>query len=461
MLSQVKTTINKYNMINSGDRVFAAVSGGADSVCLLLVLLELSKDMGFSLEAIHVEHGIRGAESEADASFTEELCKRLGVKCHIYRIDAPKYAGEMGVSLEEAARTLRYDCFHRHIEESENVRVAIAHNMDDNAETMLLNMTRGTGIFGLRGIRKVRGHYIRPLIECTRQEIEAYLQGKKQDYRTDSTNSETEYTRNNIRHNVMPVLKEINSGVVLHFFKLSELQEQAVNYIDKQSEAAYHKYSTENGLSKELLNEDLIIITSAIHKFLIEQSGQAKDIGTVHIEAVHNLLKGDAGREINLPYNMIAISEYDRIKILKTDALDDIKSEFNDICITSKIQAVGDSEEVNIDGTFIRLEIIAYNPSQEITSKTYTKMLDCDKIKNGLCVRHRKDGDYIVINKEGARKSLSRYMIDEKIPKRDRDSVLLVCDGDHVMYVVGHRISEHYKIDETTDRVIKIEVTKA
>ncbi|MCR4611686.1 MAG: tRNA lysidine(34) synthetase TilS, partial [Lachnospiraceae bacterium] len=203
MISKVKDTIEKYNMIDGGDKIFAAVSGGADSVALLLVLKSIADELGFSLEAIHVEHGIRGKESEDDAKFVEDLCKRLGVRCHIYHIDAPSFAGERGYSLEEAARILRYECFDKHTTDG---KVAIAHNMDDNAETMLYNMVRGTGIEGIRGIKKVRDNFIRPLIECTRYEIEKFLEAEGRDFRTDSTNEQTDYTRNKIRHNVMPVL---------------------------------------------------------------------------------------------------------------------------------------------------------------------------------------------------------------------------------------------------------------
>ncbi len=266
MILKVRATINKYNMIVSGDKVFAAVSGGADSVCLLLVLKELSDEMRFCLEVIHVEHGIRGAESIEDAKFVEDLCKKLDVRCHIYHIDVPSYSKEHKLSTEEAARLLRYECFDKHTADG---KIAIAHNMDDNAETIVYNMVRGTGIEGIRGIKKVRGSYIRPLIECSRQDINRYLSEREQAFRTDSTNKDTDYTRNNIRHNIIPRLTDVNPGAVAHLSKLSNLQDMAVEYINKQADKIYDKYVTGNRVAKELLNEELIIVQTVIHRMQI------------------------------------------------------------------------------------------------------------------------------------------------------------------------------------------------
>ncbi len=446
MILKVRATINKYNMIVSGDKVFAAVSGGADSVCLLLVLKELSDEMRFCLEVIHVEHGIRGAESIEDAKFVKDLCKKLDVRCHIYHIDVPSYSKEHKLSTEEAARLLRYECFDKHTADG---KIAIAHNMDDNAETIVYNMVRGTGIEGIRGIKKVRGSYIRPLIECSRQDINRYLSEREQAFRTDSTNKDTDYTRNNIRHNIIPRLTDVNPGAVAHLSKLSNLQDMAVEYINKQADKIYDKYVTGNRVLKELLNEELIIVQTVIHRFLNENANTAKDIQSHHIEDVCDLLKGDAGRRVNLPYGMMAIAEYDSVRIVR-----DKKEGLEPVIIND----IGDGFEMDVAGFFVRLSVRQYEPEQEIPSKTYTKMIDYDKITNGLSVRNRQGGDYLIVNATGNKKSLSRYMIDEKIPVLDRDSMPLFCDGNHVIYVVGHRISEYYKIGEDTKRVLVIEV---
>ena len=468
MIEKVRNTVKEYKMIKSGDKVYVAVSGGADSVCLLLVLDNLKEELGFTLEAIHVEHKIRGDESKADESFVRKLCERMNVSCHVYNVDAPAFAKRCSCSLEEAARILRYECFDKHIKDG---KIATAHHMDDNAETMLHNMIRGTGIEGLRGIKKVRGYIIRPLIEVRREDIEKYLDEKGQSYCIDSTNNELDYTRNKIRHNIMPQLSEINPGAVLHLSRLSKMQDMAVSYIDKKADEAYSIYVNGDTLDKNLLNEDLIIIQTVIHKFLEGNAGTAKDIANVHIEAVLNLLKGSAGREADLPYNMTAVSDYKCVKIIKSTfnkpntsgAESNTTLEDTSTVLTAPIiptlYDIGDVQMIQAAGTSIRLEIIKHTPDTKIISKNYTKVLDYDKITDRLTVRCRRSGDYITINDKGDRKSLSRYMIDEKIPKRDRDSVLLLADGQHIMYVAGHRISEHYKIDDGTKRVLKIEIT--
>ena len=457
MIAKVRGTINKYNMISEGDTVFVALSGGADSVCLFFVLRDLSDEMGFNLEAIHVEHGIREGESLEDAEFVKALCEKHGINLHIYRVDAPSFADKEKCSLEEAARILRYECFDKHADDG---KIAIAHHMNDNAETMIFNLVRGSGIEGLSGIKKVRGAYIRPLIECERREITEYLKANDINYREDSTNKEADYTRNNIRHNIIPLLTEINDRAIRHFSETAEIMDMAADYIDKQSEKAYAKYIAGNRLDNSILNEELIIVKTVIHTFLCRAAGSSKDITSTHVDTVLDLCKGDSGREAHLPYKMKAYADYDSVKVVREEAPnnhadDRVTSPIN---IKSTLNKMGDRQEIEVDNTTIRLELISNDFNVETNPKTYTKVLDYDKIKSGLSVRNRMEGDFIVINDKGSKKPVSRYMIDEKIPKRERDRVLLICDGSHVMYVVGHRISEHYKIDDNTRRVLRIEV---
>lgn len=452
MISKCKETIEKYNMICGDDKVFVAISGGADSVCLLLVLEEIQKEMGFGLEAIHVEHGIRGEESLEDARFVEDLCKKHGIKLHSYSGDSNKIAKEEGLSLEEAARKLRYDCFHNHINDG---KIATAHHMEDNAETMLFNMVRGSGIEGVRGIKKVRGNFIRPLIECNRKEIEEYLSDKNQDYCTDSTNEETDYTRNNIRHNIIPKLLEINSGAIEHLSNLSKMQDMAVDYIRKQGEEVYKKYVEGNKLSKQLLNEELIILQFVSHRFLCHMAGSSKDISNIHVDEIVDLIKGNSGRKVNLPYGLVAVSNYDSIEINRDSLKDSLNSVYEEIVLDESHK----KKIISVNNVTVKLEVVSNTKNIQIAPKTYTKMFDYDKITEVICLRNRREKDYIIINHKGSKKSLNRYMIDEKIPSQHRDSVLLLCDGNHVMYVVGHRISEYYKVNDETRRILKVQIT--
>ncbi len=206
MISKTRTAIIKYNMISAGDSVCAALSGGADSVALLLVLLELSSELNFSLSAVHINHLLRGDESERDEKFCRDLCERLNVPLRVFREDANAFSQALGVSVETGARELRYSIF----SQLDCGKIATAHNLNDNAETILFRIARGTGLHGLVGIPPVRDNIIRPLINCTREEIEAYLNKKNQTFVTDSTNLSDDYTRNRIRHRIIPEMTAVH-----------------------------------------------------------------------------------------------------------------------------------------------------------------------------------------------------------------------------------------------------------
>lgn len=224
MIPGVESFLEQYHMIEQSDVVVAGVSGGADSVCLLLHLLELKEKLSFTLAAVHVQHGIRGKESLQDAAFVEELCRRYQVQLFRYDYDVPEYAKQHGYSEEEAGRNLRYESFHKALEElgAPEGKIAVAHNRNDLAETMLWNMIRGSGMRGMAGIPPVRDGIIRPLLHTARVEIENYLKEKGESYCTDATNASLDYTRNRIRNQVLPVLEELNAGVYAHMERLGD-----------------------------------------------------------------------------------------------------------------------------------------------------------------------------------------------------------------------------------------------
>lgn len=452
MISNVKDTITDNKMIESGDRVYAAVSGGADSVCLLIVLNNLKAEMGFELEAIHVEHGIRGEESLEDAGFVEELCESLNIKLHLHPVKAVEYAEKKGLSLEEAARELRYDIFERY-----DGKIAIAHNMEDDAETVIFNMIRGSGIEGLTGISKKRGKYIRPLLGCNRSDIVKYLSAQKQPYRVDSTNEDSKYTRNNIRHGIIPKLREINPRAVEHISGLTDTLREACDYINAQTKKAYDKYIDGNKLSKNILNEELIITKNVAYMFLCEFAGLKKDIAGIHVAILLDMLKGSSGRVANLPYNIVVRADYEYIELLRAHDSQKKTSKVDKLLQLSK---VGDNTYVELEEVGLNFELQTRKSETKIEPNNYTKLLDYDKIIDGVCIRNRQKEDYIVINNKGSKKSIGRYMIDEKIPSYLRDRVPLVCDGHHVMYVVGRRISEAYKVDDDTRLILRIDVKR-
>ena len=210
MMNKVLNFILSHNMLCNGDSVLAAVSGGADSVCMLHLLTELAPELNITVYAAHFNHMLRGNEADRDEAFVLNMCKKMGIFCFCGRENVANYAKSHSLNVEEAARILRYEFLQKTASTLDSAKIATAHNADDNAETVILNLTRGTGLAGLRGIPPVRENIVRPILCLTRERVEQYLNDRRIEYVTDSTNLEDIYTRNNIRHNVMPVLKTLN-----------------------------------------------------------------------------------------------------------------------------------------------------------------------------------------------------------------------------------------------------------
>ena len=328
LVTRTKEFIREERMFSPGDTVLCGVSGGADSLCLLSVLRELSGELSLTLRAIHVEHGIRGEESLEDAAFVEALCGDWEVPLSVVNVDAPGYAASHGVSLEEAARELRYEAFQsagrdmeekgREAEASEHrgtVRIAVAHHADDNAETILFQMIRGTGYRGACGMLPVRENICRPLLFVSREEIEDYLRERDISWRTDSTNASMEHSRNRIRYEVMPVLKEINPKAVLHLCRSAEILRRLSEEHGKTLASLLKQYMDDEGglLRKPVSQLPPEEQREILHAWFRQISPSQRDIGTVHIEAVRGLLTGPSRRSVDLPHRTTVCSEKQRL----------------------------------------------------------------------------------------------------------------------------------------------------
>lgn len=474
MTDEVRRWCDKENLIQTGDHIMVGVSGGADSVCLLLVLLELQKCMEFTLEAVHVEHGIRGEESRKDARFAEELCKRLGVACQVYYVDVPEYAAANCIGMEEAARILRYDCYKKAAEQSQRsqIKIALAHHADDNAETVLFQMARGSGIRGMCGIPSKRQLteqivIIRPLLGVTRSEIEAYLKEQGQDFCIDSTNLDTEYSRNRIRHGVLPELKKVNAKAVAHIAQSAGMLVELSDYLDGEVTRIAAKCCEKSGKGIRIdhaLFEQYppILQKEVIHQVLGEVAGSRKDIGSIHVEAVISLRELQVGRRISLPYQMMAERIYEGVRIFLMDEKVEGESveetfEINEEQLEEAKMEAG--VRIPVRNGELRLRIFDFDGKMGgIQKKAYTKWLNYDKIKGGLLFRKRAGGDYLTIDSAGHKKKLKEYFIEEKIPREQREHTWLLTEGAHVLWVVGGRISADYKIDINTKRVLEVQI---
>lgn len=312
MIRRTKDYILENKMINNHSTVLVALSGGADSVCLLLVLNEIKRqcadELDFALEAVHVEHGIRGAESREDARFASDLCERLNIPCHVHSVDVPQYAKSHGLGLEEAARILRYEAFEKEVAtayaadqkqgNSRQVVVAVAHHMEDNAETVLFQMLRGSGAKGLSGMHPVSVKngvtYIRPLLSATRAQIEEYLKENGQAFVTDATNTDTAYSRNKLRHDVFPLLLQINDRAIEHINESAGQLAVMNDFYEQQLKEACDSmiYQKEGRVILEISRFDSLhpALKSGVARECIHlASGRLKDITSTHIGALVKL----------------------------------------------------------------------------------------------------------------------------------------------------------------------------
>ncbi len=470
-MKRIEKFIQKYHMLTCGDKVIAGVSGGADSVCLFLMLLELREKIGFDLIAVHVHHGLRGEAADQDQRFVEALCEQHRIPLEIFRVNLESIAKKRKQSLEEAGRMVRREAFDSVCQKYGGNKIALAHHQNDNAETLLWNLSRGTGLDGLGGIRPVNGKFIRPLLCMNRKEIEEYLSKRKQSYCIDETNAGTDYTRNKLRHLVLPILEEqVNSAAVRHMNETMEQIWELQEYMQEQVEAAYQECVQEHSEkacwiqiqqnSFETFPE--LIKKMVIRKGMEQVGGKKRDLSHKHVDVMMELMNKQVGRTVDLPYEMHAKRNYEGIRLEKRRTYssgEEKKAEIMQECMS----------ELNIPGEIIladrnlkvRCKILEKPKNlsiKDIPQKIYTKWFDYDIIKSSLYIRTRQAGDNIVIDEKGHQKKLKSWFVDEKIPKEVRDSQLLLAENNDILWVLGHRMSQAYQVKQSTKWILQIEV---
>ena len=453
MKDKVCSYIREHHMIRTGDHVIAGISGGADSVCLLFVLLELREKLGFTLEAVHVEHGIRGMESREDAAFTESLCEEQGIVFHQYTYDVPDRARRERLSMEEAARKCRYEAFEKACGERENAKIAVAHNQDDQAETILWNLARGAGMRGLCGMRPVNGRIIRPLLDVSRREIEEFLREKGQSFRTDSTNLSDAYTRNRVRRQILPAMEEgLNGQVRRHIAHAGDRIRRTQEFLERlASEKAGSCSEMRDGEvwidRNAFQSEDEVMQEYMLLIWLKRLEGGLKDLGAVQIEELRRLAAGQSGRKLMLPGGRSARCTGSYLVLGPGQEPKPSPGE-------KVLEVPGETRWGNYR---VLTRLMPYK-KEIIPENKYTKWMDYDTIKNTIQLRNRKSGDYFIA--DGGHSKLKKYFIDEKILKEYRDQILLLADGSHILWIVGYRISEACRITDQTKTVLEIQIVE-
>lgn len=461
MKTEVFEYIKKHEMLRQGDRVIIGVSGGPDSVCLLFLLHEIALGSKLELEVVHVNHMLR-QEADEEEEFVRALCENLGIKFHCAKADVKKYAEETGLSTEEAGRIIRYDAFNK-ILGDKGGKIAVAHNMNDLAETVLFNLFRGAGLRGLGGIEPVKGNVIRPLLCAKRSDIIDYLTKNHIRYVTDQSNLGDDYTRNRIRHHILEYAEEnIVNGSVANIAGAAERISEAEVYIRSQTVKTAAQCAVEEGDDilidcERLIKEDPFIAKCVIYEMIGMHAGSKKDITSGHVNNVYELLFKEGSKETDLPYGIKAKKVYNRLFFESTGIQKEDETDIGNGDAGSK----EGEDRLKLSGyKEVARRILDEFDAENIPRNNYTKWFDYDKITNACVWRCRREGDYLTVNSDMGRKSLQDYMVNEKVPKYERDNIPVLADGSHIMWVLGHRISEYYKVTKDTKRVLEIKVKK-
>ena len=463
LLLKVKKTIQKHAMLNNGDQIMVAVSGGVDSVVLLHLLKRLKDDYSLELIVAHLNHSIRQEEAKRDADFVSTLAFSYNLQYELGIEDVPKIATREGLSLQEAARKARYNFFDEVRQRNGANKVALGHHMDDQVETVIMRFLRGAGTKGLKGMDAVReGVYIRPLIDITRKEIEDYAQDQCLSFVTDATNFKDIYLRNKVRNELLPFLEtNYNPNINEDIVRLSRLMKRDDEYLESVAE---------NHL-KDLLevdNEDVVTVglkpLLSIHKAIRTRvlrslwkrlSGHTSGIYNYHIESILNLLESETpNSNIDLPSGIRFVREYGNVSFTKKteDSAPPFKHTLNIPGVTVIPEA----------GLTLKSKIVEGSNKNgiDLTSNKNKAFFDYDRLHSPIYVRGFEPGDcFIPFGMEG-KKKVKDLFIDLKIPRIKRTNIPLLFSQDNLVWVVGLRRSEKAKVIDSTNTVLKLEIEK-
>ena len=521
MQKKVLKTIKEYSLVDPGESVLIGVSGGPDSVCLLHIFHSLSQELGINIFAAHINHMLRGAESDMDERYVENLCRELKIELFSICLNIREISKRERNSIEEAAREGRYNQFTLLAQKIDNCKIAIAHNKNDQAETIIMNMIRGTGLDGLKGMDYKRGNIIRPLLDIGSDEIEEYCKKNNLNPRTDSTNLKSIYTRNKIRLELIPFIsRNFAADVVESINRMAGLVRDDYLYLESTSVEMYDKcLLKEYDCGVELDIEKISGYHSAIVKRVLRKAiekvkGNLTSIESIHIDKIVELcLEGRTGARIDLPQGICAGKSYNILKIYICREISEknkgkkkhtgesgetgksvesvensetgetgetgqsgesggsgksgesgesgesveISKFYKKVFIPgiTTVEALGASlEAVILDKKSFNVEIF-----KVLRYNSLVQFFDNDKLEE-VNIRSRQEGDILNPYKCKGTQKLKKFFIDNKIPREVRDTIPLIAKGKEIVWVIGYKISDKFKITENTKSILKLEYSK-
>ena len=432
MLESVKNLTTEYDMLPQGARVLCAVSGGADSICLLHLLHAMSAEGDFTVAAAHYHHGMRGAAADSDAAFVEAFCKERNIPCVIEQGDVYGEAERRGLGVEETGRQLRYEFLRRTAAELGCDRIATAHNADDNLETLLLHLVRGAGLHGLAGIPPRRGDIVRPLLTTSRADIEAYLEEHKLSHVEDCTNSDDSYARNRIRHQVVPVLRQLNPRLTESAAETMGYLRADNDFLNAQAAAACsHARWAEDDLVIEAryIAELPSAIAPRAARRMLEMMGDGNtDCSAAHLKAIVDLAAGDDPSAVAfLPNGRLVQRVYkDLLFTTQSDPLPPF--------VPTSLNLDGETAPEGTDWRCSCRAVTCPAEGEEVPGAFY---LARDTVEGELMLRPRQTGDEISLPRRGGTKTVKKLFIDEKVPRRERERIPVLADSRGVAAVAG------------------------
>ena len=451
---KVKQTIERFRMLKSGDRVVVAVSGGPDSACLLHVLHALTKDLAVTLHVAHLDHMFRGKESADEALFVANLAKNRGIPATIGKIDVPAFCLERGLSPQAGARLARYDFLQRTVKAVGASCIATGHTADDQAETFLMRLIRGAGIAGLSAIPPVRENIIRPLIEITRDEVLAYTKAKSLAFVTDPSNTKPVYTRNRVRQEILPLLKNFNPRIV------ETLASEAARLRDEDEALETCLAALSTGIfssekdSVLLKRTEFNALPQAFRRRLLMQAAdhvgaESAALSSIQIEeALAFMAHAQTGRVMLLPYGLTIEREYKNVRI-------GAPPEAQALSYSLALPGITAIPELGL-----WIETLLTPPpldGEEAKNYLWQASFDYDKIPLPLTLRTRLRGDrFCPAGMGGRSRKLQDYFVDEKIPRRKRDTIPLLVSGSDILWVAGHRTDERFLPAQGTKKLLHI-----
>lgn len=464
MLASVRKQIEQEGLLSAGDTVVVGVSGGVDSSALLHILWTLNQHYhyGWKLHAVHLNHRFRGEEARRDALYAQALCESLGVTFHLFERDVSLYMKQERLGAQEASREIRYELFREVAEQTGATKVAVAHHADDQVETILFRLLRGTGLHGLTGIPPRRWlvpdtiEVVRPLLPVFRSDLERYCEQAGLAPREDSSNRSRKYKRNRLRLDILPLMAEINPRYREHILELAETVKMDEAYLMEMTKTQEKQVLIERSLNKVVIsrkkfqNCDLALQRRLI-TLILSYLSSGIEWSSQHVKAVLNVIESDIpSAALDLPKQLSVKRRYDQVHFL----LDRPSEDAGSFCYELKIPGTVDVAE---SGVAVHASLRKTAPDWSRLSQ-YEAVFDADRMPGELIVRSRRPGDRIVLFGSQATKKLKELLIDAKVPKAYRDRLPVVAAGDEIVWVPGLRRSATAVVNENTTGFLHLKV---